>query len=148
MKLKERLAALRQEKGLSQVELAERLNVTRQAISKWETGTAVPSIDNLIGLSRLYGISLDDLLGNNTNGESDVPPMHTSPTEGPAVKRKGNARWLIIAVGAVLILGVLLAIMLHTARNETPDTDRVKISEMESELVGNVSLGGFTIEEW
>lgn len=58
-----RLAELRREKGLSQEELAERLNVSRQAVSKWERGESSPDTDNLIALAQLYGISLDVLLG-------------------------------------------------------------------------------------
>lgn len=47
MKLEEKLISLRKEKGLSQMKLAEMMNVSRQAISRWEVGTAVPSTDNL-----------------------------------------------------------------------------------------------------
>lgn len=47
MKLEERLISLRKEKGLSQMKLAEMMNVSRQAISRWEVGAAVPSTDNL-----------------------------------------------------------------------------------------------------
>ena len=58
-----RLAELRREKGLSQEELAEKLNVSRQAVSKWERGESSPDTDNLIALAQLYGVSLDVLLG-------------------------------------------------------------------------------------
>ena len=61
MELNERLAQLRKEHGLSQNDLAEKLKVSRQAISRWEQGLAVPSSDNLIYLSKLYGITLDEL---------------------------------------------------------------------------------------
>ena len=47
MKLEEKLISLRKEKGLSQMKLAEMMNVSRQAISRWEVGAAVPSTDNL-----------------------------------------------------------------------------------------------------
>ena len=58
-----RLVALRRERGLSQEELASQLGVSRQAISKWERGEASPDVDNLIGLARFYGVSVDELLG-------------------------------------------------------------------------------------
>ncbi len=58
-----KLTALRHEKGLSQEELAEKLSVTRQAISKWECGEALPDIENLILLANFYEISLDTLVG-------------------------------------------------------------------------------------
>ena len=55
MVLSEKLAALRKEHGYSQLYVAERLNVSRQAISRWEVGSSVPSTENLMELSRLYG---------------------------------------------------------------------------------------------
>ena len=64
IKLGNRLAELRKEHHLSQEELAEKLNVSRQAISKWECGESSPDTDNLIELSKIYNISLDELVGN------------------------------------------------------------------------------------
>ena len=58
----DRLVALRREQGWSQEELALRLGVSRQAVSKWERAESSPDTDNLIALARLYGISLDELL--------------------------------------------------------------------------------------
>ena len=67
----DRLVALRRERGWSQEELAVRLGVSRQAVSKWERAEASPDTDNLIALARLYGISLDQLLLQApTQGES------------------------------------------------------------------------------
>lgn len=62
MKLEEKLVSLRKEKGLSQLKLAEMMNVSRQAISRWEVGTAVPSTDNLNYLGRLYMTKIDGFL--------------------------------------------------------------------------------------
>ena len=59
----EKLYELRKENGFSQEELAEKLNVARQTISKWETGMTVPDTNNLIELSKIFGISIDDLVG-------------------------------------------------------------------------------------
>ncbi len=57
-----RIAALRRKKGLSQTTLAEKLGVTPQAVSKWETGNTVPDIDLLLELSRLYCVSINEML--------------------------------------------------------------------------------------
>lgn len=62
MKLSETLYTLRKQHGLSQEQLAEALGVSRQAVSKWERGVAVPEGETLIALGRYYGISLDELL--------------------------------------------------------------------------------------
>jgi transcriptional regulator with XRE-family HTH domain len=59
MDFKEKLAAIRKDRGLSQEELAERIGVSRQAVSKWESGESFPDIENLIALSSLLGVSID-----------------------------------------------------------------------------------------
>ncbi len=59
----DRLVELRRAYGLSQEELAEKLGVSRQAVSKWERGESSPDTDNLIALAKLYRVSLDELLG-------------------------------------------------------------------------------------
>ena len=58
----ERFTQLRKKAGFSQEELAAKLGISRQAVSKWERAESSPDTDNLIALSRLYGISLDELL--------------------------------------------------------------------------------------
>ena len=58
----ERLAALRKERGMSQEELAEKLQLTRQTISKWETGASTPDLELLMRLAEVFGISMDCLL--------------------------------------------------------------------------------------
>ena len=62
MEIGERILAIRKEKGLSQVELAKMLLVSRQTISQWETGQTVPSLDNIYRLRDILGISFDDLM--------------------------------------------------------------------------------------
>lgn len=74
MELKEKLVALRKEKGLTQIAVAEKLNVSRQAISRWESGMALPSTDNLKCLGALYGVPVDYLINEGTerfNSESN-----------------------------------------------------------------------------
>lgn len=64
METKEILAQLRTEHGLSQEDLAARLFVTRQAVSRWETGETTPNVDTLKQLSALYDVSINTLLGS------------------------------------------------------------------------------------
>ena len=64
METKEVLQKLRAEKGLSQEELAEKVFVTRQAVSRWETGETVPGTETLKLLSRLFDVSINTLLGS------------------------------------------------------------------------------------
>ena len=62
MQFHEKLQQLRKERGFSQEDLAERLSVSRQAISKWESGSAYPEIEKLVQLSEIFGVTLDSLM--------------------------------------------------------------------------------------
>ena len=62
MKLSDKIVRLRKSNGMSQEELADKLGVSRQAISRWEMGTSDPSTSNLFALAKLYGISVEELL--------------------------------------------------------------------------------------
>lgn len=76
IKLADRLVELRKEHKLSQEALAEKLGLSRQSISKWERAEASPDTDNLIALAEVYGVTLDELLGNN---EPKEPKQETQP---------------------------------------------------------------------
>ena len=72
MTIGERIKAYRKEKGLSQEQMAEALNVSRQAITKWESGKGLPDIENLIGLSRTFGVSLDEMVGEEASFQEKI----------------------------------------------------------------------------
>ena len=71
-----RLKVLRTQKGYTQEEIANRLNVSRQAVSRWETGKSSPDIDNLTLLGEIYEVSVDEILGNDV-------PVNTEDEEIP-----------------------------------------------------------------
>lgn len=62
MTFSEKLTDLRRKSGMSQEQLADRLGVTRQSVSKWESGTAMPELVKLISLSELFGVTVDYLV--------------------------------------------------------------------------------------
>lgn len=84
MKLCEKLYELRRAAGLSQEELAERLNVSRQAVSKWENGAAQPELSKLVELSRLYSVSVDELLGLEEAEKGDAKAASSVDASAPA----------------------------------------------------------------
>ncbi len=109
MSLAKKLVSLRTQKGLTQMDLAERLNVSRQAVSRWEVGAAVPSTDNLKILSELYGVSVDDIL----KGEAVVVPQNSDTTDaslGLPIETQQNRKGKI-AIACLLILLTLAAIL-------------------------------------
>lgn len=115
MTLGQNIQALRHTAGLSQEGLGEKLGVSRQAISKWEADGAVPEVDKLIALSRLFGVNLHDLLQVEETGreepgdrveQAEQPPEEgaENPPENEAPPRR-NGRWrtaLCVVLAAVV----------------------------------------------
>mgnify|MGYP003290973668 CR=1 FL=1 len=92
MTLGERIKNYRHKAGLSQEQLAEKINVSRQAITKWENDSGIPDIDNLISLSKVMGISLDELvMGEKENDISDIKRSAIN-------QRNRNCKLYLIAV--------------------------------------------------
>lgn len=73
MNFAEHLMALRKQRGWSQEELGNQIGVTRQTVSKWEMGQSTPELEKLVELSRLFGMSIDQLVGLAEAGEQDGP---------------------------------------------------------------------------
>ena len=108
------LASLRKIHGLSQETLAEKIGVSRQAVSKWERAESAPDTDHLIALAELYGISSDELLKGEANAEE-------STAKGRSLKRIIKSKqdaWgaigAVIAIISFFLLG-LLSGMWHIA---------------------------------
>ena len=97
MDLKDTLQHYRKRQGLSQIELAEALDVSRQTVSKWETGTALPSAENLLALSKLYGVPVDALLnGAAVEAVSELIPESVPATSEPHNPLRPRRIWLQI----------------------------------------------------
>ena len=116
IKLADRLVELRKEHKLSQEALAEKLGLSRQSISKWERAEASPDTDNLIALAEVYGITLDELLGNNEPKErkqETQPQSENKEKSAKQIKGKQNLKKspllflgaIAIYVGGGIILG-------------------------------------------
>ena len=78
MKLADKIVTLRKQLNLSQEELAERLNVSRQAVSRWEVGSALPDASNVLQLSRTFGVTADFLLNDDYESDRDLPAVKNS----------------------------------------------------------------------
>lgn len=108
MTLGEKICRLRKARGMSQGDLADRLGVSRQSVSKWETDGSVPDLDKLVAMSRLFGVTLDALVC----GEETAEPEEEEPPEPPQSTGPGRSRQV---VGGVLLgvglLGLLLLLL-------------------------------------
>ena len=102
--LRENIYTLRRKAGLSQEQLAERLEVTRQTISKWEGGHSVPDLEKLQAMAAVFGVTLDELTGT----EVPVPPK-----QSPKPDKTG----LVLCITGAIGLAVLA--LLSTAAPQT-----------------------------
>ena len=75
MKLSDKIVGLRKSNGMSQEDLAEKLDVSRQAISRWESGAAMPDANNILQLSKLFDVTTDYLLNDDYQSDNDLPKI-------------------------------------------------------------------------
>lgn len=81
MTFAEKLKSARKQAGLSQEQLAQRLDVSRQAVTKWETNAGIPDIENMMAISDLFGISIDELLSKERGTKQSAQYLFESVTE-------------------------------------------------------------------
>lgn len=131
MRLDEKLAALRERKGLSQMELAEEMDISRQAVSRWEVGSAVPSVENLKQLSRLYGVSVDVLLDETRTLEEETAPPEREEEAGGRTGKKRT--WCLVLIAAMIVIGIFVSVRVYMAA--MGEKDPLPIKEMEGRVV-------------
>lgn len=129
--LSENLKTIRKQKGLSQEELAIRLNVVRQTISKWEKGISVPDSDMLIRLAEILEVNVGDLLGKKIEEEDKrdaLTEQLVRINEQLAIRNRRSKLILkIIAavISAFIILNLLLVLMNMISFDSLKDRDTI-----------------------
>ncbi|MBQ6897273.1 MAG: helix-turn-helix transcriptional regulator [Oscillospiraceae bacterium] len=108
MKLTDKLVKLRKTNGWSQEDLAEKLNVSRQAISRWESGTSQPDASNVLNLSKLFGVTADYLLNDEYDSDFDVPVVRQTKSDA---KDKIN-KVIALCVGLFGLIGNFIVYVL------------------------------------
>ena len=85
MILSEKIVMLRKKYGWSQEELAERLDISRQSVSKWESGASIPDLERIVGMSQLFGVTTDYLLKDEMEETEFTDGMTPEITEGKVI---------------------------------------------------------------
>ena len=138
MILADKIVSLRKKAGWSQEDLAEKLGVTRQSVSKWEGAQSVPDMDKVVQMSRLFGVTTDFLLKDELSEEEDytrenkakspvigavsgiywllVTAVYLFYTFGPMGNGQPKSSWFIWAVAGVLFGAVMLVVKLIARR--------------------------------
>ena len=132
MKLKQRLSEYGKASGISQEEAAEKLNVSRQTIGRWEQGRTIPSMENMAKLSELYNVPLENLV-------QDVYELHSPSNKKEALLQseesvKLNSRKIappIILAMVILVVTVVVSVLFFQGQAE----DSVSESELQGEVI-------------
>jgi len=130
MEFNNKLYELRKQKGFSQEELANRLNVSRQTISKWEVGESTPDMENLVAISELFEISLDELVLNKVPEETNTSAQVVKSefysdikenvlTEENRKKAKKGLKIAAIILGIIVLID-LISFVIYVLMNGFP----------------------------
>ena len=120
MEFNNRLYQLRKQKGFSQEELANRLNVSRQTVSKWEVGDSTPDMEKLAAISDLFDVSLDMLIMGKEAPAPEAAPAKTDFADviqekvlTPDNKKKAKSALKIVGIiaGAVMLIEIITMII-------------------------------------
>lgn len=127
MNLGERIIEQREKKNMNQFDLAEKLDVSRQTISRWESNIVAPNADNLRELSVLFGVSVDYLL----NGEEFTPPKYDTDEQklswelkqkeeivDTLKKKLIREEWIFGGIIGALSLALMATIIVGTIKNQ------------------------------
>ena len=166
MSLGERLLELRKSKHLSQEEVADKLNVSRQTISKWETDSSTPDFDKIIPICELFEISTDELLTGNKEATEENVNTYSMSEEEKSHKRIGGIvfsiflyfialAWIMTSVAALkfdpvissaiflLICGVATCVIIYSCivyKKEKTEEEENPIIKKIDEIVSIITL--------
>lgn len=105
MKLYEKIYQLRKQSGLSQEETAGRLHISRQALSRWENGTAQPAANNIVEISKLFGVTTDYLLNDDYQSDDDIPALAEAKKDN-YIRQTNLTRIAIIAQACAINIAI------------------------------------------
>lgn len=135
MTLDKKLVRLRKKEGLSQAEVSEKLNVSRQAVSRWESGEARPSTDNLQALCKLYRVPLDYLFNESEDELPDpAPAAPVIESGGQEGQEKRKRRINLLMIGAVVLALLACCLFWYKSSQQKNDMDLHTIQGEDSTL--------------
>lgn len=146
----QRLAHARRDRGLSQADVAEALQLSRQAVSRWEAGAASPSTENLLRLAQLYGVTLDELLNGpaapaqapetSPVPEQSEPEPEPVPKAKPRISRKGLI--YVICALCACVVGLIICVAILWPESNEP----LPLKEADNTVLDISSAEYFPIE--
>ena len=109
----EKLQQLRKGRGWSQERLAEEIPISRQAVSKWESGAAAPDTENVVRLSAIFGVSTDYLLHDDFTGDEDIPAVKRREEELQKARNRDTAMMVLMGIMAMGLFWQLVGALIY-----------------------------------
>ena len=146
MSFAKKMIELRKQQDLSQQDLADRLGVSRQAISRWETGAVQPLADSVKSLAQVFQVSTDYLLNDDLDTPTPPPTAQPAPPQEKPTPTRKHRKWLLalaaLAAAAVLVLVTAAGTAYYLQWKERQP---VSSSDVLSEWDDGLSDGTFTV---
>lgn len=153
MTLREKLIVLRDKAGITQMSLAHQLGVSRQAVTRWESGDTAPSMDKLKALAKIYDVSLDWLCSDCDVADEKpfeiVEPSEDNETNNATTSEEDKKRQKIRYIAIALAVGVInLACIWLATRLKNNEMTGAQFEDMEVENVDmpDQAVNGFDFE--
>lgn len=109
----EKLQQLRKNRGWSQERLAEEIPISRQAVSKWESGAAAPDTENVVRLSAIFGVSTDYLLHDDFTGDGDIPAVKRREEELQKARNRETGMMVLVGIMAMGLFWQLIGALVY-----------------------------------
>ena len=139
--------------GLSQQDLADRLGVSRQAISRWETGAVQPLADSVKSLAQVFQVSTDYLLNDDLDTPTPPPTAQPAPPQEKPKSARKHRKWLLalaaLAAAAVLVLVTAMGTAYYLQWKERQPVSMYDLPrETAEESIRDRSIITFSFDEW
>ena len=151
MNLSEKIFKLRKANGLSQDELADKINVSRQAISKWETDQSVPELDNILALAKVFNLTTDYLLQPNVTDDLILKTAMLEKQQQEIIqKQHKRSKWQFLVISCMSAIVVMFILMLIGSYLSIPDFFSFDVdsfyNDFRRDALGKyIILGGWVI---
>lgn len=153
MSLAKKMIELRKQNGLSQQDLADRLGVSRQAISRWETGAVQPLADSVKSLAQVFQVSTDYLLNDDLDTPTPPPTAQPAPPQEELTPTRKHRKWLLalaaLAAAAVLVLVTAAGTVHYLQWKERQPVSIYDMNrETAEESIRDRSVVMYSFDEW
>lgn len=153
MSFAKKMIELRKQQDLSQQDLADRLGVSRQAISRWETGAVQPLADSVKSLAQVFQVSTDYLLNDDLDTPTPPPTAQPAPPQEEPKSARKHRKWLLalaaLAAAAVLVLVTAVATAHYLQWKERQPVSIYDMNrETAEESIRDRSVVMYSFDEW